>query len=293
MTKGSGEGESILHNGKILKAMKVEVWDTYVRKPDGTTLHFDILVEEGTPASQVYRFGKEYLSLQGIEDVMLDASTCQFCHVEEVDKDTAQTIRTQGYKVVFLEEIPAQLPVSPSRRDLILYIRAHYPEYRFADFTGYTYAEVWNLLKRLQEEGSLPPVTVKGIDHLNLTVRNLNETIAFYRKVFGFAVIKRMPQHKGAIIGNEAVKLCIYEGENFQQARKDGFNHFGINVDNFEEVERRLRTLGVPILYGGVVHWEQSRSLYIKDPNGYEIEISEKWGGAVEQERAGALSREE
>ncbi len=268
--------------------MKVEVWDTYARKPDGNTLHFDILVEEGTPASRVYQFGKAYLRALGVEDARLDASTCQFCHVEEVDEDIARTIREHGYQIVFLEEIPAQLPSRPSRRDLILHIRAHYPEYRFADFRGYTYEAVRNLLERLQKEGSAPPITVKGIDHLNLTVRNLDETIAFYRKVFGFGVLKRMPGQRGAIIGNEAVKLCIYEDENFRRASKEGFNHFGLNVENFDEVECRLRALGVPILYGGVVHWEQSRSLYIRDPNGYEIEISEKWGGAVDQEMEGA-----
>jgi hypothetical protein len=30
-----------------------------------------------------------------------------------------------------------------------------------------------------------------------------------------------------------------------------------------------------------VVAWQKSRSIYIKDPNGYEIELSEVWGGGL------------
>lgn len=35
---------------------------------------------------------------------------------------------------------------------------------------------------------------VNGIDHLNVEVINLNETVEFYNQLFGFTVIKEQPQ---------------------------------------------------------------------------------------------------
>lgn len=41
------------------------------------------------------------------------------------------------------------------------------------------------------------------------------------------------------------------------------------------------KKMKVLVLYGGYVDWEKSRSVYITDPSGYEIEISELWGGGL------------
>ena len=38
---------------------------------------------------------------------------------------------------------------------------------------------------------------------------------------------------------------------------------------------------GAEILYGGVVDWETSRSVYIVDPSGYEVELAEISGGGI------------
>ena len=42
--------------------MKVSVWDTYVERRDGKTMHFDILVPSELKNEQtIYGYGKEYL----------------------------------------------------------------------------------------------------------------------------------------------------------------------------------------------------------------------------------------
>ena len=60
---------------------------------------------------------------------------------------------------------------------------------------------------------------------------------------------------------------------------KVGFSHVSFHIENFEEIEHKCRELGIHIKYNGVVNWPGSRSIYIEDPNGYEIELAEKWGG--------------
>lgn len=92
-----------------------------------------------------------------------------------------------------------------------------------------------------------------------------------------------MPEHKGVIIGNKNMKLCLYERKDSQQKKNAILNHFGINVENFDRKKICL-SLGVKILYGGLTEWENSKSLYILDPDGYEIETTEKLGGDVENE---------
>ena len=122
---------------------------------------------------------------------------------------------------------------------------------------------------------------VNGIDHLNMDVRNLGETVEFYKNLFGFEVIKEQPEQDSKIIGNEKVKLCLYEDPELNEYKKNGFNHFGFHIDNFDEIIQKCTELGVEIFYGGPIKWEKSSSIYIKDPNGYEIELAEVFGGGL------------
>lgn len=120
-----------------------------------------------------------------------------------------------------------------------------------------------------------------GIDHVNLQVRDLDESCRFWENLLGFQVLKDMPDQGGRIIGNLKAKLALYENPNLPQDRNDGFSHVSFHIDNFEEVEAVCEELGVQVKYGGSVQWPQSRSAYISDPNGYEIELAEKWGGGL------------
>jgi len=120
-----------------------------------------------------------------------------------------------------------------------------------------------------------------GIDHLNLEVINLKETVSFYKEVFGFEVKKEQPDEDSQIIGNDKVKLCLYENKNMQQYVKRGFAHFGLHIQNFEDVIKKCEDMGLEIYYGGQLDWENSSSIYIQDPNGYEIELSRNFGGGL------------
>ncbi len=84
--------------------MKVAVWDTYVKKENGTVMHFDIIVpaelkDEGT----IYNYGKEYLHSKGVSDKALAANECQFCHVEVVKPQWEEAIKQKGYYIYEME----------------------------------------------------------------------------------------------------------------------------------------------------------------------------------------------
>lgn len=122
---------------------------------------------------------------------------------------------------------------------------------------------------------------VNGIDHLNMEVINLNETVEFYNQLFGFNVLKEQPEENSKIIGNEKVKLCLYETGDFNGYAKKGLHHFGLHIENFEKVINKCTEMGIEIFYGGPLKWEKSTSIYIKEPNGYEIELTEVFGGGL------------
>jgi catechol 2,3-dioxygenase-like lactoylglutathione lyase family enzyme len=128
-------------------------------------------------------------------------------------------------------------------------------------------------------------IAVECIDHINMRVTNINESIDFYQKNFGFEMKEdcRDDDEPWAIIGLKGVAyLCLYEHPDKKRPGDDlTINHFGLVLKDFEKAETALRENDAEILYGGPVQWPNSRSLYIKDPSGHEIELAEKVGGGL------------
>lgn len=123
---------------------------------------------------------------------------------------------------------------------------------------------------------------VNAIDHINMYVKNLDETVHFYEKVFGLKEYESGLGSSGApykIIGlSDSLFLCLYEDKNLGNV-KETINHFGFHVDDIDKKVELLKSNNIDVLYGGVVDYGKSKSVYIKDPSGYEIEISSKFGG--------------
>lgn len=84
--------------------MKVSVYDTYVTRKDGRTMHFDILVPESEDdQDKIYGFGRQYLSSKGEEGQPLTASECRFCHIESATQPIIDDINKQGFYIVEME----------------------------------------------------------------------------------------------------------------------------------------------------------------------------------------------
>ncbi len=121
------------------------------------------------------------------------------------------------------------------------------------------------------------------IDHINMKVKNLDASVEFYKNLFGFVIKQEENKNKidvpSKIIGNDSIKLCLYEVPNMSP--EGGIAHFGFNVENFDEIISKCKELGVQILYDGVINWEKSKSVYVVDPSGYELELGKVSGGGL------------
>lgn len=84
--------------------MKIAVWDTYVKRPDGKVMHFDILVsDEQKDIAKIQQFGQQYLDSKAVKGIDLRSSRCNFCHVEQASPEVSSKINTQGYAIIELE----------------------------------------------------------------------------------------------------------------------------------------------------------------------------------------------
>lgn len=122
-----------------------------------------------------------------------------------------------------------------------------------------------------------------SIDHINMKVKNLDESVKFYKELFSFEIKQEENPNKidvpSKIIGNDSIKLCMYEVPDMSP--EGGIAHFGFNIENYDEVLEMCKEKGVKILYGGPIDWEKSQSVYIVDPSGYELELSKVIGGGL------------
>jgi len=130
---------------------------------------------------------------------------------------------------------------------------------------------------------------VKHLDHLNLSVRSLDETLDWYGRIFGFVRREGGRCEDGtpwAILQAGEALLCVYEHPERMMADSDvlaarrlhGLNHFGLRITDREAWERTVEREGVEVEYGGPVRWPRSTAWYVVDPTGYEIEVA-LWEG--------------
>jgi catechol 2,3-dioxygenase len=124
-------------------------------------------------------------------------------------------------------------------------------------------------------------VQAKELGHAVFYVRNLQASLKFYRDVLGFSVIGDAFHGKAAALVGGSHRthhelLLIEVGDLPGPApRRRGLYHIGIKVGESKEELRKavadLQKAGVPI--DGASDHTVSWSLYLRDPDGNEIEL--------------------
>jgi catechol 2,3-dioxygenase-like lactoylglutathione lyase family enzyme len=142
----------------------------------------------------------------------------------------------------------------------------------------------------------MKPIEIGLADHVNMFVNDLEESVNFYHRVFGTDLKPKAEGFnkgvKWCIIGiPKKFYFCLYQLRKPQTHDPDALhiNHIGFHVPDFDETLNRIKALGIKIEYRGKpILWKgsqasgSSRSVYIKDPNGYYIEFSEYFGGRLD-----------
>jgi Domain of unknown function (DUF2024) len=84
--------------------MQISVYDTYVQRPDGLQMHFDVLVSSDLDdQAAVLRYGQTYLASKGLPASILKSEKCNFCHVESANATFEQEITAKGFAIIEME----------------------------------------------------------------------------------------------------------------------------------------------------------------------------------------------
>jgi catechol 2,3-dioxygenase-like lactoylglutathione lyase family enzyme len=99
-----------------------------------------------------------------------------------------------------------------------------------------------------------------GINHVVLEVDDLEEALGFYGRLFELELRGRVPGMAFVDMGDQF--LVLAEG---RSQPPDGERHFGLVVDDRDEVRERLEEAGAEILGG--------RGLDFRDPWGNHVQV--------------------
>jgi catechol 2,3-dioxygenase-like lactoylglutathione lyase family enzyme len=118
------------------------------------------------------------------------------------------------------------------------------------------------------------------IEHVNMTVSDLDTSIAFYCDLLDLHVRWKGPidgERMGAHVGDAQSYLALFQaatdGEVDHDYTTPGINHFGFVVDDLDEARRRLERLGAQVHFAP--YYEPGRRIYFLDPTGHEVELVE------------------
>jgi catechol 2,3-dioxygenase-like lactoylglutathione lyase family enzyme len=143
---------------------------------------------------------------------------------------------------------------------------------------------------------------VGGIDHVGITVRNLERSLAFYRDLLGLRVIEISggEEDVGQILGIpgariKAADLDAGDGRIFelleyvtaggeavpQRPNGPGCPHVALRVRDIAQVLQRLARAGhnpdgKPTTITGAIAWEGATVVYLRDPDGAVIELIQR-----------------
>jgi len=123
---------------------------------------------------------------------------------------------------------------------------------------------------------------VGGIDHIGLSVSNLETTTEFFVDALGFKVGGRNEKYPAAFLNNGEMRLTLWQTNDEPVAfnRKDnvGLHHLAIKVGSFEALDALYETVkeyqGVVIEFSPELsNGGPAKHMMIREPSGNRIEL--------------------
>jgi catechol 2,3-dioxygenase-like lactoylglutathione lyase family enzyme len=124
---------------------------------------------------------------------------------------------------------------------------------------------------------------ITGADHTNWRVKDLERSLHFYRDVLGLEPFGLEEYHRKerpivSLRVTPAFILHLRPDSSFEPGSTGGYDHLALVVEetDMEALAEYLRTSGVEIersLEGVVGAQGEGKALYVRDPDGYLIEL--------------------
>ncbi|WP_455370475.1 VOC family protein [Petrachloros mirabilis] len=134
------------------------------------------------------------------------------------------------------------------------------------------------------------------LGHVVFYVKDLERSLAFYRDLLGFKEVGRIFNGKAAALTSgrthhELLLIHVGDAPGPSPGPRRGLYHIGIKVgDSLEELrtaKRELEQAGITI--DGMSDHTVSQSLYLRDPDGNEVELYVDADEALWKQNPGAV----
>ncbi|HEY5720569.1 MAG TPA: VOC family protein [Gammaproteobacteria bacterium] len=123
--------------------------------------------------------------------------------------------------------------------------------------------------------------------HTMIRVLDLDRSIDFYGKAFGFRESHRLDFDDFALVylrndeNDVEIELTLNKGREEAYSHGSGYGHVAMCVDDLAREQARYRELGIETT--DMVEFAPdgnllARFFFVKDPDGYEIEVLERHG---------------
>ena len=115
-----------------------------------------------------------------------------------------------------------------------------------------------------------------AIDHIGIYVNDLERSIAFYRKVFGFTPHSRLElgETRIAFLDVNNGLLEIVQRPEAPTPPKGVWSHLAVTVEDFDGLLAHLSNLNIQ--FREMRLSEGDRIIFLKDPDGHDLEVDEK-----------------
>ena len=141
---------------------------------------------------------------------------------------------------------------------------------------------------------------IKGLGHLALRAKDIEETTRFYREVIGLKEAFRMYNSEGGQLGTVYMYIApsqfieIFANGAGEQSHNDsvGIKHICIEVDNAARFQEELRSRGAPIDVELKTGLSKCIQFWTHDPDGVKIEFMELPPESLQAEANRRISEE-
>ncbi len=118
--------------------------------------------------------------------------------------------------------------------------------------------------------------------HTRMRVNDLECTLEFYQRVFGFEVTRRHESPRGSKLAflsvpnsDEEIEITYFPGSGPVKVQED-LMHLAFEVESMKAFQDHLDQIGVPLSDGPTQSSSGSVFAFVDAPEGYEIEVIER-----------------
>jgi catechol-2,3-dioxygenase len=118
---------------------------------------------------------------------------------------------------------------------------------------------------------------VTGVSELVLEVVDLEASERFYSGVLGLPVVERWPEREAIwVMAGDRTRIGLWRPQVGLARGRGGIHvHYAMHIpsERYDQAIEHLRGLGVPVIEHHFPAYEDSRALYVDDPDGNVVEL--------------------